>query len=174
MRVHALHVGATHEFSKQTVDQAEVVAGIGLTGDCHAGSTVQHRSRVRVDPSQPNLRQVHLIGREQLAACVADGFPVAPGDLGENITTEGIDLHALPTGATLRVGDDVLLALTGLRNPCAQIDAFRPGLRARVIGADGSFRAGVMAVVVQSGIVRAGDPIAIGLPPEPHRPLARV
>jgi MOSC domain-containing protein YiiM len=176
--VRSVHASAGHDFSKQSVAEIRLTAGIGVDGDAHAGSTVQHRSRVKIDPTQPNLRQVHLIHEQLFAELAADGFAVTPGDLGENITTAGIDLLALPVGATLRIGVNALLAVTGLRNPCVQIEAFQSGLLSRVVfrGSEGQLvrKAGVMAIVVQSGTVRTGDPISISLPPEPHARLERV
>ena len=139
---------------------------------------VQHRSRVRRDPNQPNLRQVHLLHAELLDDLAGNGHDVAPGDLGENITTRGVDLLALPTGTLLHLGADAVVRVEGLRNPCVQIEAYDAGLLRHVAGRapDGSVvrRAGVMGVVVAGGVVRAGDPIAIVLPEEPHRPLAPV
>ncbi len=155
-----------------------LIAGIGVEGDAHAGATVRHRSRVAADPTQPNLRQVHLLGGEALDALAAAGFAVGPGDLGENVTTEGLDLHALPVGTVLRLGERALVALTGERNPCGQIDGFAPGLRdaVRPPRPDGTRgrAAGVMAVVVLGGVVRAGDAIEVALPPGPPVPLDRI
>ncbi len=174
----ALHRSERHDFSKQTVDEIELVAGVGVAGDVHAGPRVQHRSRVAADPGQPNLRQVHLIASEVLDALAEAGFAVAPGDLGENVTTRGIDLHALGVGSILRIGQQALVAVTGLRNPCTQIDAFRSGLLKHVSYRDDAGelvrRAGIMGVVVLGGVVRGGDGIEIGRPPGPHRPLDRV
>jgi MOSC domain-containing protein YiiM len=173
-----LHRSGRHGFSKGSVDEFELVAGVGVVGDAHAGPLVRHRSRVAADPGQPNLRQVHLLDGELLAALAAVGHPVAPGDLGENVTTSGIDLHALPVGSLLRLGDAALVALTGLRNPCGQIEAFRAGLlqHVRLRDDDGGVirRAGVMGIVLQSGTVRVGDTIDVELPPAPHRPLEPV
>jgi len=167
-----------HALSKPNVDVVRLRAGLGVEGDAHAGRTVQHRSRVRVDPAQPNLRQVHLIGAELHDELRARGFAVGPGDLGENLTTRDVDLLALPRGTRLRAGARALLELTGLRNPCRQLDGFQPGLMAAVLdrAPDGSLvrRSGVMAVVVAGGPVRAGDPIAVDLPPPPHAPLRPV
>jgi MOSC domain-containing protein YiiM len=175
--VTAVAVHAAHVFSKTPTDTIEVVAGMGVRGDAHFGATVQHRSRVAADPSQPNLRQVHLIHDELLAELRDQGFEVRPGDLGENVTTHGIDLLSLPVGAVLSVGQ-ALLAVTGLRNPCSQIDAFQDGLLRAVLdrAPDGTpvRKSGVMAVVVASGVVRTGDRIQVSLPPGPHRPLDRV
>ncbi len=174
----AVHASDQYAFSKVTVDEIHVVAGLGVQGDVHSGGTVRHRSRVAADPTQPNLRQVHLIAAELLAELGEAGYDVVPGQLGENVTTRGIDLLILPTGAMLRIGDEVLLAVTGLRTPCAQINGLADGLLKRLVGrdADGELvrKAGVMAVVVQRGVVRAGDRITIGLPPEPSVPLKPV
>jgi MOSC domain-containing protein YiiM len=175
--VRSVHLSARHEFSKREVDQIHLIAGIGVEGDAHAGSTVQHRSRVKVDPTQPNLRQVHLIHEELFDELAAEGFHVPAGSLGENITTSGIDLLRLPVGATLRLGDEVLLAVTGLRNPCSQIEDFQAGLLSRVaMRVNGRVvrKSGIMAVVMQGGIVRPGDPISVSLPPPPHASLDRV
>lgn len=177
-RVLALHSSADYSFSKQTCEQVTLIAGLGVDGDVHSGSTVRHRSRVAADPSQPNLRQVHLIRAELIDELVGLGFAVAPGSLGENVTTTGLDLHALPTGTTLRFGESALIALTGLRNPCGQIERFSAGLldQVRSRSADGEIvrRAGVMAVVLEGGVVRVGDQIHVQEPPGPGRPLAPV
>lgn len=173
--IHGLHRSAGHDFSKESVDEIEVVAGLGVRGDAHFGATVQHRSRVRADPNQPNLRQVHLIDRSLLDHIGSLGHAVEPGDLGENITTEGLDLTQLPAGTLLRIGSEVLLALTGLRNPCGQIRGFSPAVSEALPSSDGrtgsSRLAGVMSVAVVGGLVRVGDPIEVVLPPEPHAPL---
>jgi MOSC domain-containing protein YiiM len=167
-----------HRFSKTPVEVIELLVGLGAAGDAHAGETVQHLSRVRRDPSQPNLRQVHLIGAELHDELAAHGFAVAPGDMGENVTTRGVDLLALPTGTRLRLGTEAVVEVTGLRNPCVQLDRFANGLMAAVLdrAADGSVvrKAGVMGVVIAGGQVRAGDPITIGLPDGSHRPLQPV
>jgi MOSC domain-containing protein YiiM len=176
--VTALQRSGTHSFSKTPASSLELVAGAGVVGDAHYGATVQHRSRVAVDPTQPNLRQVHLLQSELFAELAAAGFDVAPGDLGENVTTVGVDLLGLATGTVLRLGPDVLLGVTGLRNPCGQIDRFRRGLRAAVIDhdADGATirRAGVMAVVLRGGTVHVGDTIESAPPPGEPVPLERV
>jgi MOSC domain len=176
--VAALHLSGSHTFSKEPREIMSLLAGLGVEGDAHCGSTVRHRSRVAVDPSQPNLRQVHLIRAELLVELVGRGFDVAPGDLGENVTTDGVDLESLPTGTLLRLGDSALVALSGLRNPCGQIEALRAGLlgQVRSIADDGRVvrRAGAMAVVLESGVVRLGDRITVQLPPEPQRPLGPV
>jgi MOSC domain-containing protein YiiM len=167
-----------HRFSKALAPEIRLVAGLGIEGDGHFGETVQHRSRVRDDPSQPNLRQAHLIHAELFDELADKGFAVAAGDLGENITTRGIDLLALPAGAVLRIGADARIELTGLRNPCRQIEAFQSGLVAAVLErtTDGRLirKAGVMGVIVSGGVVRAGDAIDVDLPPSPHRPLEPV
>ncbi len=148
-----------------------------MEGDCHAGVTVRHRSRVARDPSQPNLRQVHLIHAELHEALVTQGFKVGPRDMGENITTRGLDLLALPTGARLTIGEAVI-EVTGLRNPCQQLNLFQPGLMYAVLDRDAEGglvrKAGVMGIVVAGGEVRPGDAIVVDLPPPPHRPLAPV
>lgn len=175
--VAAVHVGPSHGFSKQTVERITLLEGLGVAGDAHCGVTVQHLSRIRRDPSQPNLRQVHLLHLELLDALAAAGFPVAPGQLGENVTTRGLDLLALPVGARLGLGDAVV-TVTGLRNPCRQIDDFRPGLLAQVVHrrGDGTTArlAGVMGVVSRGGDVGAGTAITVHLPPAPHLPLTTV
>lgn len=174
----ALHISPTHEFSKRPVREIELVAGVGITGDTHAGPLVQHRSRVAADPNQPNLRQVHLIASELFGVLAALGHEVRPGELGENVTTAGLDLHGLAVGTVLRLGDEALVAVTGLRNPCAQIDRFRPGLLKQVAhrGPDGVLvrRAGIMGVVVRGGTARVGDAVEASAPPGPPRPLERV
>ncbi|MCA2217865.1 MOSC domain-containing protein [Jidongwangia harbinensis] len=229
--VASVNSSEAYTFSKPQRDEIVLVAGIGVDGDTHAGVNVRHRSRVRADPSQPNLRQVHFIQRELFDEVADHGFEVAPGQLGENVTTDGLDLLALPRGTVLRFGTagaaerpagagpapaevvadvvaaargatldqatagavDALVAavdretgddprpavvLTGLRNPCAQIDRFSDGLLGRVAyrDADGVFvrKAGIMGVVLRGGPVRRGDPITAELPPEPHLPLERV
>ncbi len=155
-----------------------MIAGMGVAGDAHAGETVQHLSRVAIDPSQPNLRQVHLIHAELFDELAAKGFVVKPGDLGENLTTRGVDVLALPTDARLAIGLDAVLRVTGLRNPCAQIERFMPGLLAQVVDRrpDGEIvrKCGVMAVVEASGSISPGDRIAVTLPPPPLRALERV
>jgi MOSC domain-containing protein YiiM len=166
-----------HHFSKQPALSLRLVAGLGVAGDAHAGATVKHRSRVARDPTQPNLRQVHLLHAELFEELRPQGFAITPGALGENITTQGLDLLALPRGARLRVGS-ALLEVTGLRNPCVQLDRFAPGLMAATLSRDpgGNLirKAGVMAVVLEDGEVAPGDAIAITLPPPPHAPLAPV
>jgi len=177
-QVVAVSKDGDHRFSKSVVDEVVLIEGWGVDGDAHAGTTVQHLSRVARDPSQPNLRQVHLIHSELFAEVAEAGFEVQPGQLGENVTTFGIDLLGLPTGALLRLGDDACVRVTGLRNPCQQINGFEPGLLREVLGRaeDGSVerKGGVMAVVVTGGIVRGGDSIRVELPTGEQLPLAPV
>jgi MOSC domain-containing protein YiiM len=149
-----------------------------VQGDAHCGALVKHRSRVAQDPTQPNLRQVHLIHAELFDELRAQGFAVVPGDLGENITTRGIALLALPTGTRLRIGAEAIVEVTGLRNPCGQIEQFQTGLLAAVLGRgpNGELirKTGVMGVVIAGGVVRAGDAVAVELPVGEHRALERV
>lgn len=167
-----------HGFSKQLRERIRLLTDLGVEDDAHLGTRVQHLSRVRADPSQPNLRQVHLIHDELFDELAASGFDVGPSDLGENIVTRGLALLDLPRGTRLCLGADAEIEVTGLRNPCAQIERFRPGLLAAVLGrgADGELirKAGIMAVVRRGGAVAPGDPVAVRLPPEPHRPLEPV
>ncbi|WP_088282353.1 MOSC domain-containing protein [Kineosporia sp. A_224] len=176
--VAAVHRDAAHRFSKVTVDVVRLLEGLGVEGDAHAGVTVQHLSRIRADPTQPNLRQVHLIAVELLDELRENGFDVLPGALGENVTTSGVALLGLPTGALLHLGPDAVVEVTGLRNPCVQIDRFRPGLLKEVVHTDAAGvvvrRAGVMGVVRAGGEIRPGDPVAVVLPAAPFRPLERV
>lgn len=174
----ALNRSAAHDFSKQTEEAVTFVAGVGMAGDAHASAQVQHRSRIRADPTQPTLRQVHLLHAELLDEVREAGHDVSPGSIGDNVTTRGVDLLGLPTGALLRLGGEVLLGVTGLRNPCAQLDRYSDGLRSAVLDRtpDGVLvrRASVMAVVLQGGQVRTGDPVTVALPPAPLLPLAPV
>lgn len=167
-----------HRFSKPILPSIRLLTGLGIEGDAHCGETVKHRSRVKVDPTQPNLRQVHLIHEELFGELAAGSFSLRPGDLGENITTRGIDLLALPVGTRLQLGAEALVEITGLRNPCIQIEAFRPGLLKAVLGrdADGNLirKAGIMAIVLEGGEIRPGDSIGVTLPALPHRALERV
>jgi MOSC domain-containing protein YiiM len=226
--VAAVSRNEAYAFSKPVRDQIILVAGVGVAGDAHAGTRVKHRSRVRADPSQPNLRQVHLLAAELFEEVVERGYEVAAGQLGENVTTRGVDLLRLPRGTILRFGEASVAAraggtdplagivgiareatmsaatvgaieavtaaaardasgrpdlrpaviVAGLRNPCAQIDGFRPGLRQCVQGRDSVGnpvpRAGVMAVVLRGGAVRPGDRVTLDLPAQPHLPLERV
>ncbi|MFJ3581921.1 MOSC domain-containing protein [Streptomyces sp. NPDC090127] len=167
-----------YSFTKPNRDTITLLAGLGVEGDVHAGVTVKHRSRVAKDPTAPNLRQVHLIHAELFDEVAAAGFEVAPGALGENVTTRGLDLLGLPTGTRLHLGADAVVEVTGLRNPCVQIDAYRHGLLKQLLGRDEAGqlvrKAGIMGVVLNGGEVRPGDAIRVELPAEPHRPLEKV
>jgi MOSC domain-containing protein YiiM len=178
MHVVAVHRDDRHRFTKPAVDAITLRAGLGVEGDAHFGVTVQHLSRIRRDPTAPNLRQVHFIAAELIDELVAAGFDVAPGVMGENVTTRGVDLLALPTGAVVRFGTGAVVEITGLRNPCLQLDRYARGLQKAVLdrAPDGTLirRAGVMGVVVHDGDVRPGDPIEIEVPAPPHRPLEPV
>ena len=176
--VTAVGRSARHTFGKPTRDGIRLLAGLGVEGDAHIGETVKHRSRVRQDPSQPNLRQVHLVHAELHDELRAAGFDVSAGQMGENVTTRGVDLLGLPTGATLHLGETASVELTGLRNPCKQLDGLQQGLMRAVLDRDegGNLvrKAGVMGVVVAGGEVRPGDGVRVELPPGPHRPLEKV
>ena len=176
--VTAVSRSATHSLSKPNEDSIRLLAGLGVEGDAHLGETVKHRSRVARDPSQPNLRQVHLIHAELHDALRSAGFPLSAGQMGENITTREVDLLGLPTGTRLRLGDMAVIEVTGLRNPCAQLNRIQPGLMAATLGRDEQGRvvrkAGVMGIVLVGGTIRPGDPIRIQLPPGPYRSLAPV
>lgn len=178
VRVVAVSASPQHTFSKMSQEQIRLVTGRGVEGDAHLGETVKHRSRVRRDPHQPNLRQVHLIHQELYDELTDAGFSVSPGQLGENVTTRGLDLLGLPTGTRLHLGEAAVVELTGLRNPCAQLDRFEPGLMAAVLdrdtGGDLVRKAGVMAVVANDGVVSPGDGVRCVLPPEPRQRLEPV
>lgn len=176
-RVIAVASSAEHNFSKPPRDAILLVAGEGVAGDAHAGATVQHLSRMKKTPAAPNLRQVHLIHAELFDELAGKGFAIGPGEMGENLTTRGIDLLGLATGAVLRIGD-ASVEVTGLRNPCRQLDGLAPGLMAATLDTapDGTLirKAGVMAVVLTGGEVRAGDEIVIVSQPAEGRPLQPV
>ncbi len=175
-KVVSVAASGVHGFSKQVQPAIRLLAGLGVADDAHQGVTVKHRSRVARDPTQPNLRQVHLVHAELFAELAAKGFAVGPGDVGENVLTEGIDLLGLPRGTRLRLGE-ALVEVTGLRNPCKQLDEFQPGLMAATLDRDDAGglvrKAGVMAVVLEGGTVRVGDPIGVELPAR-HEALAPV
>lgn len=178
-KVVSVSLNRAHEFSKPPASEISLLVGQGVEGDAHCGVTVKHRSRVRQDPTQPNLRQVHLLHAELFEELAAKGHAVSPGALGENIATFGIALLELPVGTELSLGDDgAVVRLTGLRNPCVQIDQFRPGLMSAVLDhtPDGELvrKAGVMSIVIRGGVVRPGDLISIVLPAKPHVRLERV
>jgi len=176
--VTAVSHSPTHTFTKPNQDSIQLLAGLGVENDAHRGETVKHRSRVARDPSQPNLRQVHLIHAELHDELQAAGIAVFAGQMGENVTTRGIDLLNLPTGTCLHLGDTAIVEVTGLRNPCVQLDHLQPGLMNAVIERDehGTLirKAGIMGIVLAGGEVRPGDPIHVELPPEPHRSLELV
>jgi len=176
--VTAVSSDGTHRFSKPNQAEIHLLAGLGVADDAHQGVTVKHRSRVARDPSQPNLRQVHLIHAELHQELTAAGFTVKPGDMGENVTTSGVDLLALPTGTRLRLGETAVVEVTGLRNPCVQLDLFQSGLMKAVLDrdADGNLvrKAGIMSIVLTEGVVRPGDKIQVELPSHPHQPLQPV
>jgi len=176
--VAAVSRSAKHTLVKANQDSIRLLSGLGVDGDAHQGATVKHRSRVARDPTQPNLRQVHLIHAELHEELRAAGFIVSAGQMGENITTQGVDLLGLPAGARLCIGGAAVVEVTGLRNPCAQLDRIQPGLMAATLGRDqhGNLvrKAGIMGVVIAGGEVRPGDQIRVELPPQPHRPLAPV
>ena len=169
---------AEHRVSKANRAEIRLLAGLGVEGDAHLGETVKHRSRVARDPSQPNLRQVHLIHAELHDQLRAAGFTVAAGQMGDNVTTRGVELLALPAGTRLHLGAAAMVEVTGLRNPCAQLDGIQPGLMAATLerGEDGRLirKAGIMGVVLAGGEVRPGDPVRVELPAEPHRALEPV
>jgi len=174
----SVNVDDAHRFSKPPVDRVTLLAGLGVEGDAHLGRTVRHRSRVARDPNQPNLRQVHLMHSELFAELAALGHDVRPGDLGENVTTHGVDLLDLPVGTVLSLGQEARVEITGLRNPCVQIDRFESGLMKAVVGRDEAGeivrKAGVMGVVLTGGEVRPGDAVGVDLPAEPWTPLRPV
>jgi MOSC domain-containing protein YiiM len=176
--VTAVSRSATHTMTKPNLDSVRLLTGLGVEGDAHLGVTVKHRSRVARDPGQPNLRQVHLIHAELHDELHDAGFAVSPGLMGENVTTRGIDLLGLPTGTRLHLGQTAVVEITGLRNPCGQLDKLQPGLLAATLDrdADGNLirKAGIMGVVLIDGDVRPGDAIEVELPAEPHRPLEAV
>ena len=174
----AVSKSATHTMSKPNVDSIYLLAGLGVEGDAHAGVTVKHRSRVAQDPTQPNLRQVHLIHSELHDEIRALGFEIVPGQMGENITTKGIQLLDLPRHTRLHIGENAVIEIIGLRNPCQQLNGLQEGLMQAVLGRDENNnlvrKAGVMGIVVQSGVVYPDDRIVIELPQPPFLPLERV
>lgn len=178
----AVHRSDEHTFSKLTVDAITLLPGLGVDGDAHLGARVKHRSRVAADPNQPNLRQVHLVMAELLEEVIDAGHQIVPGQLGENITTSGLDLIGLPVGSMLRLGDTALVALTGLRNPCKQIRNVGDGVL-KMMFVDGKpygrpgeqvGRTGVMGVVVAGGVVEPGDDIAVRYPAGRYTPMQKV
>jgi MOSC domain-containing protein YiiM len=176
--VTAVSRSPTHSLTKPSQDRIRLLMGLGVEGDAHQGVTVKHRSRVARDPTVPNLRQVHLIHAELFDELRAAGFEVRPGLMGENVTTRGVDLLGLPTGARLRFGSEAVVEVTGLRNPCAQLNKIQPGLMNATLerDADGNLvrKAGIMGIVLAGGEVGEGDPITVELPAGPHRKLEPV
>ncbi len=176
--VTSVSCSSSHTMSKPTRDCITLIAGQGVEHDAHAGATVKHRSRVARDASQPNLRQVHLIHAELHDELLTRGFAIAAGQMGENVTTRGVDLLGLPVGTRLHLGKTAVVEVTGLRNPCFQLDGIQPGLMKAVLDQDerGNLvrKAGVMSVVLTDGDVVPGDPIRVELPPPPHRSLGVV
>ena len=174
----AVSLSRRHSFTKPNALSIRLIEGLGVESDAHAGVTVKHRSRVAQDPSQPNLRQVHLIAEELLAELRARGFNVFPGAMGENVTTRGISLLDLPQGTQLHLGATAAVEVTGLRNPCRQLNTYQPGLMDAVLGRDEQggliLRAGIMGIVRASGEIAVGDRIAITLPTGEKRALKRV
>lgn len=177
-QVEAVSLSPTHTFSKPNQERILLIAGFGVEGDAHSGATVRHLSRLKKLAEQPNLRQVHLIHGELHDELRAAGFDVSAGQMGENVTTRGLDLLALPMGTRLHLGSSVVVELTGLRTPCSQLDNFQAGLMAACLSkdADGNLirKSGVMSIVISAGEVIPGDPITVEWPPEPRRPLAPV
>jgi MOSC domain-containing protein YiiM len=176
--VTAVSRSPAHTMSKPNEERIRLLAGLGVEGDAHLGETVKHRSRVRRDPTRPNLRQVHLLHAELHDELRGAGFDLMPGEMGENVTTRGVDLLALATGSRLRLGRDAVVQVTGLRNPCTQLDGLRPGLMAATLDRDDDGglvrRAGVMGVVLAAGEIRPGDAIRVELPLGPSGPLEPV
>jgi MOSC domain-containing protein YiiM len=177
-RVIAVAADGAHRFSKRVCERVTLIEGLGVAGDAHAGVTVKHRSRVARDPQAANLRQVHLLHAELFDELAVKGFAVGAGDIGENVLVRGVALLDLPEGAVLRLGEHAAVRVTGLRNPCSQLDRFASGLMAAVLDRDAAGglvrKAGVMAVVAAGGEVCAGDAVAVELPAAPHRALAPV
>jgi MOSC domain-containing protein YiiM len=176
--VTSVNISAVHDFSKTPALEVRLLEGLGVEGDAHCGTTVRHRYDRRRDPNRPNLRQVHLIPTELIDDLAQNGHALRPGDLGENVTTTGVDLSGLPSGTVIRLGDEARIRLTGLRTPCRLIDGLQPGLMRLMWGRDEAGRrirrAGVMAVVMSGGVVRAGDPLTVVLPAGPHTALGPV
>ena len=174
----AVSLSRAHTFSKENRDSIRLLAGLGVEGDAHMGERVQHRSRVARDPDQPNLRQVHLIHAELFDELRGQGFDIFPGQIGENITTRGVHLLSLPVDTLLHIGPSAIVRVTGLRNPCLQLDEFSKGLMRALLDRDeeGNLvrKAGIMGIVLAGGEVRPGDQLRLTLPPTPHRTLERV
>ncbi|MEM7757725.1 MAG: MOSC domain-containing protein [Cyanobacteria bacterium P01_A01_bin.40] len=174
----AVCLNTSHVFSKLTQDSIKLLSGMGVAGDAHCGVTVKHRSRIEKNPHQPNLRQVHLIHAELHDELNNAGFDISPGQMGENITTRGIDLLSLPTDTRLYIGNEAVIQVIGLRNPCGQLNSIQAGLKAAVLDKDteGNIirKAGIMSIVLTTGEIFVGDTIQIEFPPLPHRALEKV
>ena len=177
-KVIAVHRSPIHKFSKDRVESIHLIKGEGVEGDAHCGKLMKHRSRTKQVPIPPNLRQVHLMHNELFAELEGKGFKVLPGQIGENITTEGIDLLSLPKGTKLSIGNNAVIEITGLRNPCNQLNDFQEGLLAAVLDKDDEGRlirkSGIMGIVLEAGRIKEGDDIYVDLPDGPHIPLERV
>jgi MOSC domain-containing protein YiiM len=177
-RVESVNVSAAHTMAKPATASIRLLEGLGVEGDAHMGETVKHRSRVMQDPTQPNIRQVHLIHAELHDELRGKGFDLAPGQMGENVTTRGIDLLALPTGTRLQLGSEAVIEVTGLRSPCQQLDGIQQGLMKAVLDKDADSnlirKAGIMAIVLTGGEVRPGDTIRVQVPAQPHSALEPV
>ncbi len=176
--VRAVSKSPTHSFSKKIQPKIKLLKGLGIEGDAHMGKSVKHRSRVRKDPSQPNLRQVHLIHEELLDELKGKGFDIKAGEMGENISTRGVELLKLPQGSLLKIGNEAVIKVTGLRNPCSQLDGLQEGLMKALVYKDTQGKvirkAGIMGIVEESGWINQGDKIEVVLPSQEHLPLERV
>ena len=176
--IKAVSKSAMHTMAKHSQETITLLTGLGVEGDAHLGVTVKHRSRVAQDPTQPNLRQVHLIHSELHDELESKGFKVMAGQMGENITTRGLDLLALPKDTKLLIGDTTVLEIKGLRNPCVQLEGIQKGLMQAVLDKDeqGNLirKAGIMGIVLQGGVIKIGDTIKVELPPKPHQSLEKV
>ncbi len=174
----AVHRSPAHTMAKASQPMIRLLAGLGVEGDAHAGTTVKHRSRVARDPSRPNLHQVHLVHAELHDELASRAMPVAPGQMGENVTTRGLNLLSLPVSTNLHIGPSAVVEITGLRNPCLQLEGIHSGLMSAVLDRDADRKlvrkAGVMGIVLAGGDVSTGDSITVVLPDGPHRPLAPV
>ena len=177
-KVEAVSANIDHGFSKVNMDVIRVVHNYGVEADAHFGTTVQHLHHIQKDPTQPNLRQVHLIALERINEWNVLGHPVRSGSLGENITTSGLDLEYLPAGTRIRFGSGAEILLTGLRKPCHQVDKFSAGLLRLTVSdtkeAEIPYRIGVMGVVLVTGVILKGEGIQLLLPPEPHQSMVKV
>lgn len=176
--IKAVHRSPSHTFSKYSELSINLLKGLGVEGDAHCGKLMKHRSRVHADPIPPNLRQVHFIHDELFEELRMKGFDISPGMIGENVTTRGLDLLRLPRGTRLLLGRTAVVEITGLRNPCNQLNELMDGLLAAVLDRDDAGKlirkAGIMGIVLEGGEVKPGDPIRIELPPKPHVKLERV